>query len=222
MGIFVSINQFIMRYFLVLLITILSFSSSAQTIEEEKEPEKFIQLTGIIISDSLFRVPFATVSDISTKRGVVADYYGYFAIVVHPGDTLVFSSLGYKRKLYVVDDTTSMNYSLVQVMTYDTIVADPVEVYPWPSKEDLDDYIVNMDVDDDAITRARERLTPQEMAFVGALMASDGYSSYSASQQQYLQEQYTRGQGAQNNLLNPSSWAQFLNGIGTGKYRISQ
>ncbi len=209
----------VLGLFLLLWCSSLAFSQGE---EPNEEPKKFIQLSGIVISDSLYRVPFCTVGDISTKRGVIADYYGYFAMVVHPGDTLVFSSLGYQKKYYVVDDTTSMDFSLVQVMRYDTIQFDPVDVYPWPSKEEFADYMVNMDVNDDAITVARSRLTPQEMAFVGALMSSDGYSSYSASQQQYLQEQYTRGQGAQNNLLNPSSWAQFLSGIGTGKYRISQ
>ena len=40
-------------------------------------------------------------------------------------------------------------------------------------------------------------------------------------QQMYYQSIYTRGQGPQNNLLNPSAWADFLNGLGTGEYRIS-
>lgn len=209
-----------MRYLLIFIFVFVSLLSFSQP-KLGKQGKKFIQMTGIIVSDSLYRVPYATVGDMSTKRGVIADYYGYFAIVVHPGDTLIFSSLGYKKKQYIVADTTSMDFSLVQVMKYDTIMADPVNVYPWPSPAELDDYLVNMDINDDAIQRARQRLTPQEMAFVGALMESDGLSSYSASQQKYLQSLYTRGQNPQNNLLNPVSWAKFISGIGTGKYRIS-
>lgn len=210
-----------MRHLISIIFVLIAASSFGQNQQDTTKKKPFIQLTGIIIDDSLYRVPFATVGDITTNKGTIADYYGYFALVVHPGDTLIFSSLGYKKKTYIIPDTTSMDFSLVQVLKFDTIMADPVDVYPWPSKEEFAEYFVNMDVDDDAIMRARKRLTPQEMAFVGALMESDGYSSYSASQQQYYKDLYTKGQGPQNNLLNPSAWAQFLNGIGTGKYRIS-
>ena len=188
----------------------------------KKDSVLLIQLTGIIISDSMERVPFTKVYDASTGRGVIADYYGYFALVVRPGDTIQFKSLGYKPKRFIVPDTTTLqDISLVQILKFDTLMADPVDVYPWPSKEAFADAFVNMPSPNDDLKRARKRLTPQEMAFVGALMESDGLSSYSAWQQQYYQEQYTRGQGPQNNLLNPASWADFIKGIGTGRYRIS-
>lgn len=187
-----------------------------------KDSIQYIQMTGIVISDSMYRIPFTRIIDITTDRGVIADYYGYFAIVVHPGDTLLFSSLGYKRKMYVVSDTTTIdNFSLVQVLKMDTLSSDPVEVYPWPSREQFADYFVNMDVPDDDLQRAKQRLTPQEMAFVGALMTGDAMMAYNTGQNSYYQSLYTRGQGPQNNLLNPSAWADFLNGIGTGAYRIS-
>lgn len=208
-----------MNRILIIIFLFAPFLGGAQT--DTTAAKKYIQLSGIIIDDSLYRVPFATVGDLNTRRGAIADYYGYFALVVHPGDTLIFSSLGYKKKTYVVPDTTSMDFTLVQVLRFDTIMADPVDVYPWPSKEEFGDYFVEMDIADEDIKRTRQRLTYQEMAFVGALMATDGYSSYSASQKEYYQDLYTRGQGPQNNLLNPSAWADFLNGIGTGRYRIS-
>lgn len=187
-----------------------------------KDSVKFVQMTGIVISDSMERIPFTKVVDISTRKGVIADYYGYFALVVHPGDTIQFSSLGYKKKTYIVADTTTLGeFSLVQILKFDTIMAEPVDVYPWPSREAFADAFVNMPSPNDALKRSRERLTPQEMAFVGALMESDGLSSYNSYQQTFLQQQYTRGQGPQNNLLNPAAWTDFLSGIGTGRYRIS-
>ena len=189
----------------------------------QRDTSRFIQMSGIVITDSLYRIPFTTVADLSTKRGVIADFYGYFALVVHPGDTLQFSSLGYKKKIYVVSDTLKVDhFNLVQILEADTIKADPVDVYPWPSKEQFANYFVNMEVETDEYIRARQRLTPQEMAFVATLMVSDGASSYSAYRQAFNQEMYTRGQGAQNNLLNPAAWSDFLKGIGTGRYQISQ
>ena len=200
------------------------FASTAfcQQIGKDDASNKLFQMTGIVITDSLYRVPFATVGDISTKRGAIADFYGYFAIAVHPGDSLVFSSLGFKRKFYVVPDTIPVDgFSLVQVLEYDTITVDPVDVYPWPSREQFANYFVNMDLDDDDIVRAKKRLTPQEMAFVGSMLVSDGASSYSAYRQRFYKEMYSRGQTPQNNILNPAAWNEFLRGLGTGRYRIS-
>ncbi|UKN02881.1 hypothetical protein K6119_05055 [Paracrocinitomix mangrovi] len=187
----------------------------------QKDSVKLIQMTGIVISDSMERIPYTKVSNMTTRKGVIADFYGYFALVVRPGDTIRFTSLGYKTKTYYVPNETKDEFSLVQILKFDTLTTDPVDVYPWPSKEAFADAFVNMPSPNDDLKRARERLTPQEMAYVGALMESDGLSSYSAYQQQFYQDQYTRGQGPQNNLLNPASWADFLKGIGTGRYRIS-
>ncbi len=189
----------------------------------KKDSTHFIQLTGIIITDSLYRVPFARVGDMTTRRGTLADYYGYFALVVHPGDTIQFSCLGYKRKTYIVPDTTTLNeISLVQIMTVDTLTTDPIDVYPWPSREQFAKAFVNMDIPDDELKLAQQRLSPQEMAFVGALLTADGGQSYSTSRMLQYQQNYTRGQGPVNNLLNPAAWNEFLKGIGTGRYQLSQ
>ena len=205
-----------------LILFILLFVSGSVSAQEE-DSVKYIQMTGIAITDSMYRVPFAKVHDLTTNRGVYADYFGYFALVVHPGDTIQFSCTGYKQKTYVVSDTMSLDeFTLVQVMQYDTITFDPVPVYPWPSKEQFAEYFVNMDSPFDAIQLANQRLTPQELAFVGVMMTGDSQSAYSNSQQQFMQQQYSRGQNPANNLLNPAAWADFMQGLGTGRYQISQ
>jgi hypothetical protein len=208
--------------FSILLTLNAAFGQTRNIAALAKDSTHYLQVTGIVISDSMYRIPYVRIIDINTKRGVIADYYGYFAIVAHPGDTLLFSSLGYKKKYYVISDTTKLeSFSLVQILKEDTLSSDPVSVYPWPSREEFADYFVNMEIPDDDVERARKRLTPQEMAFVGALLTGDALMAYNSGQQMYYQSIYTRGQGPQNNLLNPSAWADFLNGLGTGEYRIS-
>lgn len=212
-----------MKKFLVISLILFGSKGFGQTDVPAKDSVQFIQLTGIVITDSLYRVPFAKVGDISTKRGTFADFYGYFALVVHPGDTIQFSSLGYKNKTYIVPDSTDLKeISLVQLMTADTIMMDPVDVYPWPSRELFATAFVNMDLPDDELKLAQQRLSPQEMAFVGALLVADGGQAYSASRVQQYQQNYTRGQGPVNNFLNPAAWSDFLKGIGTGRYQLSQ
>ena len=199
-----------------------SFGQTKNIAGSLRDSVRYIQMTGIVITDSMYRIPFTKVYDLTTQRGVIADYYGYFAMVVHPGDTLQFSCLGYKKKNYIISDTTTIeSFSLIQILKMDTLQSDPVDVYPWPSREEFAEFFVNMDIPDDDLVRARQRLTPQEMAFVGALLNGDALMAYNSSQQMYYQSLYTKGQGPQNNLLNPSAWADFLKGFGTGAYRIS-
>ncbi len=220
----ISLMKKLIIFFLALSVS-MSFAQSTSlgkesTVKDTVESPLLIQLTGIIITDSLYRVPFTRVADVSTRRGSIADYYGYFALVVHPGDTILFSSLGYKRNTYVVPDTATQSISIVHVMQQDTIEIDPVDVYPWPSREEFADAFLNMDIPDDELRIAQQRLSPQELAFVGASLEVDGTGAYSAYRVAQSQATYTRGQTPANNLLNPAAWAEFLQGIGTGKYKI--
>lgn len=212
-----------MRQVLAILFTFFAFNGITQQEPKQNDSLRFVQLTGVVVTDSLYRVPFTRVADLSTRRGSIADYYGYFALVVHPGDTIQFSSLGYRKKTYIVPDTTTLKtISLVQIMTPDTILLDPVDVYPWPSREEFADAFVNMEIPNDDLRRAQERLSPQEMAFVGRLLTGDGTSAYSAYRVSQYQKIYTRGQMPSNNLLNPAAWSDFIKGLGTGRYQISQ
>ena len=182
---------------------------------------KFIQLTGIVVNDSLERLPFTAVYDKSTRRGVIADYYGYFALVVHPGDTLQFSFIGFKRKTFVIPDTDSTNeLSIVTLLESDTLKSETVEVYPWPSKEQFAEAFINLKIDNDAVERAKQRLSPQEMAFVYGSLGNDPSLSFKIQNQTHLNKIYYRGQQAPNNFLNPASWSSFLKSLNNGDLKI--
>lgn len=193
----------------------------SQNTTTSNDSVKYVQLTGIVINDSLQRLPFTAVYDKTTQRGVICDYYGYFALVVHPGDTLQFSFIGFKKKTFIVPEPDSTNnLSIVSMLESDTIMSDPVDVYPWPSKDQFADAFVNLEIDNDAINRAKKRLSPQEMAFVYGTMGSDASISYKSQSQQYLNQVYYRGQQPPNNLLNPVAWNNFLKSLNNGDLKI--
>lgn len=143
------------KFFLVILFFNSLHSFSQSTLQ--KDSVKYVQLTGIVINDSLQRLPFTAVYDKTTQRGVICDYFGYFALVVHPGDTLQFSFIGFKKKTFVVpmpDSTNSL--SIVSLLESDTIMSEAVAVYPWPSREQFADAFINLEIDNDAINRAKK------------------------------------------------------------------
>lgn len=204
--------------FFILSVSVFSFGQKSNIIDSLR----YVQVTGIVINDSLQRLPYTAVYDKTTQRGVICDYFGYFALVVHPGDTLQFSFIGFKKKSFIVpipDSTNSL--SIVTLLESDTIMSDPVPVYPWPSKEQFAEAFVNLEIDNDAINRAKKRLSPQEMAFVYGTLGSDASISYKAQTQQYLNQVYYRGQQAPNNLLNPVAWSNFLKSLNNGDLKIT-
>lgn len=206
---------------LVLFFVLFSHQMFAQSDTNKVDRVKFVQLTGIVVNDSMERLPFTAIYDKTTRRGVIADYYGYFALVVHPGDTIQFSYIGFKKKTFVIPEPDESNeLSIVSLLESDTVFTKTVDVYPWPSKEDFAEAFVSLKIDNDAINRAKDRLSPQEMAFVYGNLSSDPGLSYSTQSQQYLNQIYYRGQQAPNNLLNPLAWSNFLKSLNNGDLKI--
>jgi hypothetical protein len=198
--------------FLFSLVFCFSYTFSQNKRTAHQDSIHLIQLSGVVVShDSLEQMPFATVFDKASKRGTLADYYGFFSIVVFPGDTLIFSYYGYKTSSFIVPDTLEDNrYSIIHMMHKDTINLPSVTVYPWPSREDFARAFVEMKPYDDALRRAQKQLSGESLAFAAARVSSDPSLSYGWAQNQQNTRLYTMGQSPVNNLFNPAAWASFL------------
>lgn len=208
-----------MRFFIGFLFCIQVLFSFAQ---EENTPlvdSSLIQLSGVVISgEDLDPLAYTTIYDKTQRRGVIADYYGYFSMVVLPGDTLLFSFFGYKTSTFIMPDTLTDNrYSIIHMIDKDTLNLPEVVVYPWPSKEDFARAFVNMRPYDDAIRRAQRELSGESLAFVAARLDTDASLSYGAAQQMAATKLYTQNQLPANNLFNPYSWAKLIQDWKAGK-----
>ena len=160
-------------------------------------------------------------SDKTQRRGVVADYYGFFTLVTYPGDTLYFSFYGHKTSPFIVPDTLKSNrYSIIHVMEKDTIQFPAVDVYPWPSREDFARAFVEMNPYDDDIRRAQRQLSGESLAFAAARLDNDASLAYGYAQSQQQTRLYTQGQLPANNLLNPYAWAKLVKDWKAGKLGI--
>lgn len=100
-----------------------------------------IQLSGLVAEERTgFPLSFATVQVMGSYRGTIASANGFFSIVVAPNDSLLFSTVGYQSRVFVVPDTLNDMIASVGVfLSIDTMMLDVVEVYPWPSREDFRD-----------------------------------------------------------------------------------
>lgn len=208
-----------MRIF-ILFIAFLSLLRVDSVFSQSKiDSTRLIQLSGVAISEGdLNSLPYTTVYDKSIEKGVISDYYGFFSMVVLPGDTLLFSSYGYQTSTYIVPDSLQDNrYSMIHMLQRDTVNLPSVTVYPWPSREDFARAFIEMEPYDDAIRRAQRELSGESLAFVAARLDNDASLASGYVNNQRYTKLYTNGQLPANNLLNPYSWAKLIQDWKAGK-----
>jgi len=198
---------------------LLSSSYAQENKDNAIDTSRLIQLSGVAIGETdMNPVSYTTIFDKTSKRGVIADYYGFFSMVVYPGDTLLFSGYSYKTSTYVVPDSLAENrYSIIHMLQKDTVNLPEVKVYPWPSREDFARAFVEMQPYDDAIRRAQRELSGESLAFVAARLDTDASLSYGNVMNQQYTKLYTNRQMPANNLLNPYSWAKLIQDWKAGK-----
>jgi hypothetical protein len=198
---------------------LLTSSYAQENKDNAIDTSRLIQLSGVAIGETdMNPVSYTTIFDKTSKRGVIADYYGFFSMVVYPGDTLLFSGYSYKTSTYVVPDSLAENrYSIIHMLQKDTVNLPEVTVYPWPSREDFARAFVDMQPYDDAIRRAQRELSGESLAFVAARLDTDASLSYGNVMNQQYTKLYTNRQMPANNLLNPYSWAKLIQDWKAGK-----
>lgn len=206
-----------MRNIILSLFILIAFSN----LSFGQERERLIQFSGVLVSvDSLDIVSYATIVDKTSRKGTISDYYGYFSIVTRPGDTIIFDAFGFKPSSYIVPDTlTDIRYSIIHLMTPDTLMLPEVDVYPWPSREEFARAFVEMDPYDDALRRAQRQLSGESLAAIAARVPTDPNLSYKWQAQQNQTRLYTKGQLPINNLLNPVAWGKFIQSWRDGDFQ---
>lgn len=202
---------------LVLLVALLSvFESQAQ-----EDKRKLIQFSGVLLTaDSLESVPFANILIKNSRRGTISDYFGYFSFVAEPHDTIVFSYIGFKDSEFIIPDTLySKNYSLIQMMSVDTILLQEAVIYPWPTKEQFRQAFLDLRLPEDDKQIAMRNLELTEMRERAEMMGMDGSENFKFAMQQNAARLYYAGQLPPNNLLNPLAWARFIKAWKNGDFK---
>lgn len=186
-----------------------------------------VQFSGVVVTaDSLRPVPFANIAVTKTGRGTASDYSGFFSIVVHKKDLISFSAVGYKTGLFRIPDSLTENrYSLIQVMSSDTLMLTETVIYPWPSKEQFRHAFLTLHVPDDDIEIAKRNLAYMEMREIyGRNYDPERYGftpgqSYRNQMTASSDRLYYNGQTMPNNLLNPIAWAKFIKAWKRGDFK---
>lgn len=186
---------------------------------QERE-RQLVQFSGVVVTDSLEPVPFTHIMIKNSFRGTVSDVFGYFSFVAEERDTIVFSAVGFVRSYYTVPDSLpEKRYSMIHVMTRDTILLDSLDVYPWPSIEQFREAFLNLRLPDDDYMLAMRRMSPAELVQRLEDMPPDAFQSFQNQMALDNTRLYWSGGTPPINIFNPIAWAQFLQAWRNGDFK---
>lgn len=210
--------------YLVLGIAFLTFTFNQSFAQQKEQDETLVQLSGLVLDGSteeLLPIPYTNVFiKEEQRRGDFTDFKGYFTIVARKGETVVFSTVGYKTVEFVVPDTLEDNrYSIVQMMTQDTFNLPETVVFPWPSREHFKLEFLAMDVTTDLQERARENVAEEVLARGSKIVTRDGDENADYYLRQQASNYYHYGQVPPMNIFNPVSWGKFVKAWKNGDFK---
>ncbi|MBN2273432.1 MAG: carboxypeptidase-like regulatory domain-containing protein [Bacteroidales bacterium] len=183
------------------------------------QEKNLIQLTGRISNELHEPLPFSHILIMNSYRGAITNNDGRFSLVVEEGDTVLFSSVGYKRKYLRMPQ--SMKEPFLQldiVLAVDTIMINAVEIYPWKSYEEFKEAFVNLKLPTDDMERARRNIALLRTQIIMD-HDPDARENYKHIMEQQYRQTYTQGQYPSYQILNPFAWAKFFEALKRGDFK---
>jgi len=188
------------------------------------DSNEVIQFSGVVITEDengdIMPLSYTNVAVEGTMRGEVSDLTGFFSFAALQGETISFSRIGYKTVKFLIPDTLSNNmYSIVQIMSEDTILLPETVIFPWPSRKYFDIEFLAMDISDVQRQAARENLSPEIIAELQENMLVDG----TEASRIYLAQQAAgfkyEGQYKPQRIFDPLAWKQFIDAWKRGDFK---
>jgi hypothetical protein len=184
-----------------------------------KDDKNLVQLTGRLTDELLQPLPFAHILVLNNYRGTITDKEGKFSIVTEIHDSIMFSSVGYKRKIITIPDNLPEPYlTLDLTLQTDTFMIGEVVVYPWKSYEEFKEAFLNLKLPNSDMDNARKNI-----ALLKTQIILDETPSARANFQNILNQQYrqTFNQGTYPSyqIFNAFAWAEFFKALKRGDFK---
>jgi hypothetical protein len=198
---------------------IIIINVSGQQQEQKAEKRDLIQLSGRLTNDLLQPLPYAHVLVLNNYKGTITDKDGKYSFVVQENDTIMFSTVGYKRKIYIVPDTLKEPfYNLEVKLDVDTFTIGQVVIYPWKNYEEFKEAFLNLKLPDDDMERARKNI-----ALIKTQIIMDETPNARENYQYILDQQYretfNQGMYPTYNIFNAFAWVKFFEALKRGDFK---
>lgn len=205
---------------------ILLFVVSCVFAQEKTQANKLVQFSGIVTdADSNMVVPYVTITNISNKgQKYAANYQGFFSFVVNPGDTVMFSAVGFTSKTLVLPKIISENkYTAMIQIKSEIMYLKTVRVNPWATVEEFNKDFLSMKIADDDMAIAKKNLSRQSINGMKLTLPRDGQEVANSNYRYNFDRMMNVNMRQTNPLLNPFAWGRLMQEIFNGdKARSSE
>lgn len=204
-----------MKYWGALFCIFFSLTAFAQ----KPVQQRLIQFSGIITDiDSVSVIPYVTITNISNKnQRIAADYRGYFTMIVHPGDTLLFTAIGYKKFSTIIPVINPDNkYTAMVKMKSEVINLPTVRIFPWATTEEFTREFLSMKLADDDMAIAKKNLSRESINGMIQTLPRDGQEIGSQNYRYNFDRMINKNMVQTNPLLNPFAWGKLMQQIFDG------
>jgi hypothetical protein len=204
-----------MKYGLTFILLLFIVSAFGQDIKSNK----LVQFSGIITdTDSNTVVPYVTITNLKNKdTKYAANYQGYFSIIVNPGDTILFTAVGFANKTIVLPTTIAEHkYTEMIRMKAEVIYLKPVTIYPWATVEEFNRDFLAMKVADDDVAIAKRNLSPKSIKGMSVTLPRNGQEITNSNYRYNFDRMSNVNMRQTNPLLNPFAWGKLMQQIFNG------
>lgn len=183
-----------------------------------------IQFSGIVVTANEFGeivpLPYTNVAIMGSSRGASSDMDGFFSFAALQGEVVTFSRLGYKTVEYEIPDTLQNTlYSIVQIMSEDTLLLPETVIFPWPSRKHFEIEFLALDVTDVQQQAAKENLAPEILEDLRRNMRVDGTEASKMVIAQQAADFKYEGQFKPQRIFDPLAWKKFIQAWKRGDFK---
>ncbi|HEV7348163.1 carboxypeptidase-like regulatory domain-containing protein [Telluribacter sp.] len=188
--------------------------------------QKAIIFTGVVVAGSTTeRLPGAYIFIPKAGKGTLTRNGGYdagaFSIPVFPGDSIVFSYVGFKTQYHIIPrNYNAETYSAIIAMREDVQMLAEVRVYPYATEEDFKKAFLEMRLPDQAERDALARNTdPDYINRMAAQVPNNAQTNFRHTMDQQIfgrESAANKGFATTFPFLNPFAWANFIKSVQNG------
>ena len=213
---------------LFVFILVLSALAGLFTTAQAQGQQRQITFTGFITggktNDAL---PGAYIYIPKAGKGVLSAPNGYFALPVFPGDSIIFSYVGFRTQYHIIPRRlTDLTYSAVVALQEDVKTLAEVKVYPYATEELFKEAFVNLKLPDE---KERENLarntSPEAIMRQAATMPMGALANHqNFVNQQFFGRESLIGRSATPTFAftNPFAWANFIRSVKRGDLKTKE
>ena len=152
------------------------FVAGTSTSAQAQGETEVVQLSGLVLGeDSTSALAGVNVYVPTAGRGTITNQYGYFSMPVLPGDSVLFSTVGYKRQYYVVPKRQYESLTVIVELPTDTTYLPAITVFPFPTEQVFKEAVLALNLpDNDQYANMRGNLDENLLARMFEVMPMDG------------------------------------------------